>query len=363
MGRILCISFIVACLTGCKDSVDISGSWIEIDNFKNPTLLYVTPNRFAQIPDIYGDTLKYQIAGDRIVFSNDYERKFTLVEGQLNLLDNDSDSIIGSFQKMQEDWFIDHLMASLNISVNLPDAAGLKIPGYWNSSIFFMYKDSSYEVNLSVNGEPTLIDSLLYLSLLRNKEMQSDLHMDRILLVIDEKLKMKHVRFVEHELRKAQMKSIINITGYNTGSRSLYGLPRKLRALYKNEIDKLPDSLQRIIMPPPPPPDILRKHTFTCELLNDSLFVQGKYSDLKSYQQLLKERIVEDPKFVLTVNIDEQSSYGSYINFRYHTQETYDDLRNEYTLQTHGVKYKGSAKKIAKEAKKKYPMMISEVST
>lgn len=368
MNRILSVTIVFVLASGCKESADLSGYWISSDDNPYPVLVHFTTDQYSQSPNIYGDTVNYQIISDRIMFSNGFERKFYLQSEQLFLLDNETDSILGTFERMKESWFIDHLLVKLAINLNLPEAEGMLVTSNVNSNsnLLYMYSDSANRTSVILNGNQLELGSLLYLSFLGIKDEPIQSLGEFMFLIIDKNITIHKVKLLKNELRKAMMARVIYVTKNNDGGGSIYGIPRKLIPLTEKGISQLPDSIQYLFPPAPPEfnpdPQFLNDHTIICEVLKDSLLVNGKYHDLNSYQQILTDHILQDEKFILVVYVDEAATYNTYINYLHSTTMTYNRIRNYYALEKYGVTYNEGDRLTRKEVRNKYSMRISEIS-
>lgn len=89
------------------------------------------------------------------------------------------------------------------------------------------------------------------------------------------------------------------------------------------------------------------------------VLLDGELITVPQIRETIKNKIKANPKLIVSIKTDRQTSYSRYIEVLDEIKLAYNDLREEYSLKTFGRSYKDLTKDQQEEVKKEVPIRIS----
>ncbi len=89
------------------------------------------------------------------------------------------------------------------------------------------------------------------------------------------------------------------------------------------------------------------------------VLLDGELITVPQIRETIKNKIKANPKLIVSIKTDRETSYSRYIEVLDELKLAYNDLREEYSLKTFGKEFKNLTKDQQEEVKKEIPIRIS----
>lgn len=89
------------------------------------------------------------------------------------------------------------------------------------------------------------------------------------------------------------------------------------------------------------------------------ILLDGELITVAQIRETIKNKIKQNPKLIISIKTDRETSYNRYIEVLDEVKLAYDDLREEYSLRVFGRSFKDLTKKQQEEVRKEIPIRIS----
>ncbi|TAJ11373.1 hypothetical protein DMA11_17180 [Marinilabiliaceae bacterium JC017] len=352
MKKLIYILFLIPnIISSCRNREEgINGTWIEVDNFQNPSIL--------EIGDFsYKDTVNNQTFEKIYYFNNDtfysngavqiYKSIIKKNKNRLQIYDVGEDTAIQVFERNTYENIVEYFNHKKGASIDLPQLKN-SFQSTRDNYLNTMYVDYiNKKMVVYFNGELHEINDTSYLAL-RNRRRK-----DNCQLFIDKELKVELLNKIKTELRKGQLNAI----GYVIFSKNDALTTIGFRLPPLGIIGDLP-------LPPPLPVGIGKKQENIVIQINvDFLFLNSRKVEPDDLKENLKKLIRLNNNSVLKVFFCEQLDFETYINYVVAMQQAYIDLRNEYSMSNYKQSdYLELEYEVVRTIRNKYPMKIQEIN-
>lgn len=340
-------------LNSCQNNKDrIQGSWIEKNNFENPTTLDFEELSFKMTTNNQKSEKLYHIKNDTLYVGGVdqvYKSIIKLEGDKLEIYNIDSVTPANIFERYIYEDIVSYFNSKKRTSIELPRLE-LKFQGAdknYNNTLFADNVDG--ELVIYFNGVLHELNDTSYLALTKNHWEE------KCQLFIDNGLTISSLNKIKTELRKAQLNSI----GYAVYDKndSIINI-----GLLLPPIESPGDSP----LSPSPQKELNKNKTknIVVEIYQDSLSLDGKMINKENLKLDLKELIKLDDNEIICVYYDEQLKYERFINFITIIQSAYIELREEYALDNFQISnYTKLDYEDKNRIRKRYPMHIREIET
>jgi biopolymer transport protein ExbD len=89
------------------------------------------------------------------------------------------------------------------------------------------------------------------------------------------------------------------------------------------------------------------------------VLLDGELITIPQIRETIKNKIKQNPKLIVSIKTDRETNYSRYIEVLDELKLAYNDLREEYSLRTHGKSFKDLNRDQQEEVKKAIPIRIS----
>ncbi|CUT03280.1 ExbD/TolR family protein [Candidatus Chrysopegis kryptomonas] len=89
------------------------------------------------------------------------------------------------------------------------------------------------------------------------------------------------------------------------------------------------------------------------------VLLDGELITVPQIRETIKNKIKQNPKLIISIKTDRETSYSRYIEVLDELKLAYNDLREEYSLRTFGKSFKDLTRDQQEEVKKEIPIRIS----
>lgn len=89
------------------------------------------------------------------------------------------------------------------------------------------------------------------------------------------------------------------------------------------------------------------------------VLLDGELITVQQIREMIKNKIKQNPKLIVSIKTDRETSYSRYIEVLDELKLAYNDLREEYSLRQFGKSFKDLTKEQQEEVKKEVPIRIS----
>lgn len=103
---------------------------------------------------------------------------------------------------------------------------------------------------------------------------------------------------------------------------------------------------------------------------SDDLLVEGKSTNIQELKDISKQHVTNEgrnPNFsdsplkaVISLKNDRGTSYERYVEVHNEIRAAYNEIRNEYSQQKYGLKFKDLSNELQLEVRETYPIFLSE---
>jgi biopolymer transport protein ExbD len=345
MRKGIYILFAVITLLSCADkNKQLTGTWIEKDNFRNPRIFKFAEDSFQVYEGKYlVDSKIFLIKKDTFVlqcYKEICKSRIKFIGNTFSFLDLSNDTVLGSYEKGDFKNPLDYFNYKKGTKISLPTLYSEEISEIQN--INSIYIDS--QNNIYLNGTKTTIKNLANL-LTPNTEFE------RIYTCIycDKTVSHSKLQEVKNELMKTQYNLVTYITQNNENE--LYGINVKLPQSIESE---------SIL-------DLIAENDFEnliCFVTKDSIDLNGKEISSKELHKLLKDKIYHKKNELnLFVCFDNNLSYETYLKELYNIRSAYYSVRKEYSKNKFGdSEYENMGDSITSTIRETYPMRLAEIN-
>lgn len=344
--------------------VNLSGTWIESKNYKNPQILEISNSQihFLYSPSDY--IVNYNITNDTIILNNN----------QFMVYDSDNHSLKWTkmtFKPMHQDHYINYILNKLKININLPD---IDFPvNYLSNEInnFISLFEENDETFFSFNGQIFPIDSF-DISLSKSPFTT----IENIFLFVDKDVKMIRVFQLEGVIKNQDFTKVVYVAKPQPedNSSELKGLQRYIlhfdySGFQINNRIKTSSVRDQEQIPPPPSPyqfakfDLLQKDSYSVyELVKDTLYLNGKVYDISNVYNNLHDNVNKNFNHIQVIYISPESTYKVYLKLLNTIYQFYNDIWEKYSKKLYGQKYSLLTAKEQQIIRKKIPKAVLMVS-
>lgn len=345
MRKGIYILFAVLTFLSCADkNKQLTGTWIEKDNFQNPRIFKFTEDSFQVFEGKYlVDTKLFLIRKDTFVlqcYKEICKSRIRLSGNILSFLDLNNDSVLGSYEKGDFKNPLDYFNYKKGTKISLPTLSGEEIEEIQN--INSIYIDS--QSNIYFNGTKTTIKNLSNL-------LKPNTEFERIYTCIycDKTVSFSKLQEVKNELIKTQYYLVTYITQNNENE--LYGINVKLPQPIESET----------IL------DLIAENDFEnliCLVTKNRIELNGKEISSNELHKLLKDKIYHKKNELnLFVCFDNKLNYETYLKELYSIRSAYFAVRKEYSKIKFGdSEYENMDDSITSKIREIYPMRVAEIN-
>jgi biopolymer transport protein ExbD len=345
MKKLIYILFAVLTLISCVNTnLQLTGTWIEKDNFKNPKIFKFTEDSFQVFDGKYLNTTKIYLIKKDTFITDDYDEvhktKVRLTGNVLSFIDLKSDTVYFSLEKGDFNNSLDYFNLKKGVNICLPKQ---KSEEHRNTDhVNSIYCDS--QANLYFNGDKVNIKNLA-----SKYKPQETFEINYNSIYCDKSVNLS----VLNEIKKELIMSGYNFVSYITLND-------------KNQLEeinvRLPQTIesQSIL-------DLIPENNFEtliCHITNDSIVLNELEISSEQLFSTLKNKISQK-KNELNVNVyfDTTMNYESYIKEFYNIRNAYYTVRKEYSLAKFGdPNYQFMDDSISNAIKDLYPMRFIEIN-
>lgn len=89
------------------------------------------------------------------------------------------------------------------------------------------------------------------------------------------------------------------------------------------------------------------------------VLLDGELITIPQIRETIKNKIRQNPKLIVSIKTDRETTYNRYIEVLDQLKLAYDDLREEYSLRTFGKSFKDLSREKQEQVKKEIPIRIS----
>lgn len=119
-----------------------------------------------------------------------------------------------------------------------------------------------------------------------------------------------------------------------------------------------------LVLPPPPDEAIrekIKKENIANILVNAAgeVLLDGDLVLISQINELMKNKIKDNPKLIISVKTDRDTSYKIYIDVMDQLKQAYNDLREDFARQKFGLRLPHLTKNQLKEVREAIPQHIS----
>ena len=345
MRKGIYILFAVLTLLSCADkNKQLTGNWIEKDNFRNPRIFKFTEDSFQVFEGKYlVDSKIFLIKKDTFI-SQDYNEiskcRIKLDGNILSFLNFGNDTVLSSYERGDFKNTLGYFNFKKGIKISLPTLAAEEIKEI--EKINSIYIDS--QNNIYFNGTKTTITNLSNL-LTPNTEFE------RIYTCIycDKNVSFSKLQEIKNELIKDQYNLVTYITQNSVNE--LYGINVKLPQPIESE---------SIL-------DLIAENNFEnliCFVSMNKIEINGKKISSNELHKLLTDKIYHKKNELnLYVCFDDNLNYETYLKELYNIRSAYYSVRKEYSKIKFGdSEYENMDDSITSKIREIYPMRIAEIN-
>ncbi len=345
MRKGMYILFAVLTLLSCTDkNKQLTGTWIEKDNFRNPRIFKFAEDSFQVFEGKYlVDSKIFLIKKDTFIsqYYNEISRSRIKLDGNiLSFLNFGNDSILISYEKGDFKNSLDYFNYKKGARISLPVLTSEEIKE--TQKINSIYIDS--QNNIYFNGTKTTTKNLL-------NHLTPNTEFERIYTCIycDKTVSFSNLQEVKNELIKTQNYLVTYITQNNENE--LYGINVKLPQLIESE---------SIL-------DLIAENNFenlVCFVTMNKIELNGREISSNELHKLLKDKIYHKKNELnLFVCFDNNLRYETYLKELYNIRSAYYSVRKEYSKIKFGdSEYENMDDSIASKIREIYPMRLAEIN-
>lgn len=345
MRKGIYILFAVLTLLSCTDkNKQLTGTWIEKDNFRNPVIFKFTEDSFQVFEGKYLVNSKIYLLKKDTFISQNYNEisrsKIKLTRNILSFLDLGNDTLLSSYERGDFKNSLDYFNFKKGIKISLPTLLAEEIKEIQN--VNSIYIDS--QNNIYFNGTKSTIKNL-------SNHLKPNAEFERIYTCIycDKTVSFSKLQEVKSELIKTQYHLVTYIT--QSGENELYGVNVKLPQPIESE---------SIL-------DLIAENDFEnliCFVSMNKIELNGKrISSNEFYKQLIDKISNKKNELNLFVCFDDNLHYESYLKELYNIQSAYYSVRKEYSKIKFGdSEYENLDDSIRSKVREIYPMRFAEIN-
>ncbi len=89
------------------------------------------------------------------------------------------------------------------------------------------------------------------------------------------------------------------------------------------------------------------------------VLLDGELITIPQIRETIKNKIRQNPKLIISIKTDRETSYSRYIEVLDELKLAYNDLREDYSLRTFGRSFRDLTREQQEEVKKEIPIRIS----
>lgn len=345
MKKGIYILFAVLTLISCVNTnIQLTGTWIEKDNFRNPKIYKFTLDSFQEYEGKYLHTTKIYLLKKDTFITDDYDEihknGINLNGNILSFIDLDSDTVFYSLEKGNFKNSLDYFNFKKETNICLPqlNSEESRNTGNFNS----IYCDS--QANLYFNGDKTNIKDLAskYKPLKTFEIIYSCIYCDKSVSLS-----------VLNEIKKELIKSEYNFVSYITQNdkNQLERINVRLPQTIENQsiLDLIPEN---------------NFETLNCHITNDSIELNGKVISSEQLFRILKDKISQKKNELnVYVYFENTLNYETYIKEFFNIRNAYNSVRKEYSKNKYGdADYQFMDDSISNCVMELYPMRFFEIN-
>ncbi|MCK5169318.1 MAG: hypothetical protein KAQ75_05520, partial [Bacteroidales bacterium] len=269
------------------------------------------------------------------------ELKFQITNNKIKIWWNDLNS--SEFTKTNFDNSLDVFLADKNLEITPPTVKNYRRLERLELCLFVAIHENKVMVQDQV-GEFADLEKLLIEE--KSKFNQLDLNIVTIQLAVDENTAMKQIYELQQILRRNNLLKIGYVCYPNDNAAYLYpptAFTRKLPPIDVEEFE-LEDLVKKSIE-----------------------FFEIDATDIENNVEIIKPKLTkfisESEKYVIGLTFNNSTSYKDYSDYNDMVFSIILDFRNQYALEKSNIEYENLGKKLQKEVRKKYPIILSQSNT
>ncbi len=321
----------------------VKGLWKNENKDTYAYLIKFSENKFSILEDqVKLKEYDYVIKGNYLIIKvqngEPIELKFQITNNKIKIWWNDLNS--SEFTKSNYENSMDVFLANKNLEITPPTVKNYKLLERLELCLFVAIHKNSVIVQDQV-GELADLEKLIITE--KSKFNQLDLNFVTIQLVVDENTTMKQISVLHDILKRNNIFKIGYVCYPDDNTESLYpptAFARKLPSLDAIDVE-LEDLVKESI------------EFFEIDATNNE-------NNIEIIKPKLTKFISESEKYVIGLKFDNSTSYKIYTSYNDMVFSIIYDFRNQYALDKYNIEYKSLGKKLQREIRKKYPIILSQ---
>ncbi|MFA5044874.1 MAG: hypothetical protein WC542_02955 [Paludibacter sp.] len=345
MKKSIFILLAVATLFSCvENKKQLTGTWIEKDNFRNPKTFKYTENSFQVYEGKYLVEEKIFIIKKDTFITDNYKEiqkcKFILTGNILSFINLNNDSVMRSYEKGQFKNSLDYFNYKKKVNIIIPkqDSEEIRETEKVNS----IYCDSSG--NTYFNGEKVNIRDLA-------SQFKSHSYSEIIytLMYCDRNLSLSKLQEIKTQLIESKNYYVTYIT--LNKENQLEGVNVRLPPVVQSQsiLDSIPQN---------------NYENLICQITKDKIELNGKNVTSEQLFKTVKDKISEKKNELnIYAFFDNKLNYETYLKVIFNIRNAYYSVRKEYSKDKFGVSdYEFMDDSISNKIMDMYPMRVFEIN-
>ena len=373
------ILFLFLLMSVSCSTTELSGVWIEKDNYRNPLIIEFKYNTYSEnYHNPLYNSLKYKEKRNRIEL-NTFKRleevpcpngkKAKKLKKKILSIPYsfDGDTLVlknnfrkKRFQRGKGKHFLDDIEENLSITIDLPETRNNIYTTEGNQNIIFLCNDKNRDETVCIfNGRNIITDSLLT-SKTKNELRQSTVNY----LIIDKKVKVDKIKELKDLLKDNNQEKIVFVAiGDSTLKyNDLSGLPFIFSLKNKKDNKKINTKLPVKINSDKETDTLIRKEAQTYfNILANSVLLNGKEFDYSLNYIEFGKQISNLKKHIIQYSLNDNACYEDYFRFLDYVYWYYQWERNKYAHQEYGSPFENLNSPQQDEIKRQIPIRLDEL--